>query len=339
MFHIVLPGLLGPVVQVDGDGHAADSVSFLLSFLRQSRQYPACEPLPTDALGFMGMAQSRPHAALSYLSDFGKLPDKLCFCCDPVHLKAGLADAVLFDAREFTIEPEDALQLIDAFNSHFAGDGMTLIFADPKRWYLLAEREITIDTLPVREVAGKNLGMVLPKGEYASVWNRLLNESQMLFFEHAVNEARQSQGFPEINGVWVYGGDAVSSSLNIGYQRIITDDALCKGVALRAGTELPDVSEETPFEIHDHTFVYSERFDAALRRRDASAWNAELCRMDELLFRPLRQAVRNKHISKVVIDTGIQGRYEFTAGGFLNAWRAIRYHRRSLQSFINITSL
>ena len=37
-------------------------------------------------------------------------------------------------------------------------------------------------------------------------WRRLLNEIQMAWYEHPVNEARAQRGLPPVNALWLYGG-------------------------------------------------------------------------------------------------------------------------------------
>src|SRR5690606_4093503 len=37
-------------------------------------------------------------------------------------------------------------------------------------------------------------------------WRRLVNELQMLWFDHPVNQAREARGLRPVNSVWLYGG-------------------------------------------------------------------------------------------------------------------------------------
>ena len=330
MLHIVLPGLLGPLSAADSGSLATIDAPYLLNILRRS----VCErslASATYALVLPGMTQRFPIAALSYLADFGSLPDRPCFRCDPVHLQAGLADAVLFDAREFEISEHDAQQLAAAFNNHFNGDGVKLIFAEPTRWYLLMNESRDLDTPAVREISGKNLGVYLPQGQHTAFWNRLLNETQMLFYQHSLNAQREEQGRPAINGVWVYGGNPITD-FDFEYRHIVTDDALCTGIALYKGVDhrplLPsDIS------ISENTLIYSECLDA-LSRQDSGQWVSKLNELDEILFNPVWHALSRRQIRHVVIDTGEAGRFRFSANRILNTWRAIRYHKRSIQSYI-----
>lgn len=54
-------------------------------------------------------------------------------------------------------------------------------------------------------LVGENLRQFLPRGRDARLVERWMNELQMLFFNHPVNVARQANGLPPINFVWLYG--------------------------------------------------------------------------------------------------------------------------------------
>jgi hypothetical protein len=55
-------------------------------------------------------------------------------------------------------------------------------------------------------LSGQDIGDWWPTGTSWQPWRRLLNELQMTWHEHPVNEARSARGQAPINGVWLYGG-------------------------------------------------------------------------------------------------------------------------------------
>lgn len=55
-------------------------------------------------------------------------------------------------------------------------------------------------------MSGQDIGDWWPTGILWQPWRRLLNELQMTWHEHPVNEARSARGQAPINGVWLYGG-------------------------------------------------------------------------------------------------------------------------------------
>lgn len=57
-----------------------------------------------------------------------------------------------------------------------------------------------------KALSGQDIGDWWPTGAAWQPWRRLLNELQMTWHEHPVNEARSARGQAPINGVWLYGG-------------------------------------------------------------------------------------------------------------------------------------
>lgn len=57
-----------------------------------------------------------------------------------------------------------------------------------------------------KALSGQDIGDWWPTGALWQPWRRLLNELQMTWHEHPVNEARSARGQAPINGVWLYGG-------------------------------------------------------------------------------------------------------------------------------------
>jgi hypothetical protein len=55
-------------------------------------------------------------------------------------------------------------------------------------------------------LSGQDIGDWWPTGTLWQPWRRLLNELQMTWHEHPINEARLARGQAPINGVWLYGG-------------------------------------------------------------------------------------------------------------------------------------
>lgn len=61
-------------------------------------------------------------------------------------------------------------------------------------------------TISPLALMGQDLGDWWPVGDAWRSWRKRVNEIQMEWHDHPVNERRQKQGLPPINGVWLYGG-------------------------------------------------------------------------------------------------------------------------------------
>ncbi len=122
----------------------------------------------------------------------------------PVHLRPDRDTLVLIPEAELAMTADEAKSLKFAFNRHFEPEGLTLEGTD-QAWFLRLPQVIdfksdTLDSLKYASLQGR-----YPTGASAGYWRRLMNEAQMLFHSHPVNERRRQQGQLEINSVWIWG--------------------------------------------------------------------------------------------------------------------------------------
>lgn len=338
---ILLPGLLGPLpvgAVLSGDVPAMPGLAGLLAYA--DRRTGAAWDWPACLFADFGYARDFPLAACSYLADFGVLPAQPCWRCDPVFLQADIASALLFDSRYFSITDYEGIQLTSVFNNHFVGDGLRLVFRDPRRWYLLADKELpAIDTALPEVIAGGNLGDCLPGGPGATMWNRILNETQMLFFQHDVNAQRESRRERPVNGVWIYGQGKINTNTFSEHTQVYTDDVLCKGLAKQAGIAVsvwPD-QWDTGMLKNQRVLVYSNVLQDALSVGDYPRWHTHLSEWDRRVFVPLLEIVRVSDVS-CLIDPG--NGYQYSVGAsLLRRWcAALHFRKRSFESFVEMST-
>jgi len=162
---------------------------------------------------------------------------------------------------------EESQALMSTLNQHFTHDGLKFIAASrPDYWYLHLEADPEISTTEIGVVMGRDTTSFMPQGKGAAKWNRLLNEAQMLMFEHPVNKAREERGELAVNSVWISGGGALAAKVNASNKTIYADDALSKGLALLAGQlakTLPANMSAVLDESHDDVLLVLDEFDAA----------------------------------------------------------------------------
>lgn len=335
----MLPGLLGPLpATLAGYGGIPVLPGIAGLLAHADRRAVSTGDWPARLFAEFGYHRDFPLAACSYLADFGVLPAQPCWRCDPVHLQADIGAALLFDSRYFSITGDEATRLTAAFNHHFAENGLRLTFRDPRRWYLLADSDLpAINTATPKEIAGGNLDPWLPQGPDAVFWNRILNETQMLFFQHDINSQRESRGEKAVNGVWIYGQGEIDANTCSEFTQVYTDDSLCKGLAMQAGiavSEWPDFGD-TGMLGNRKILVYSSLLQDTLALGDYSRWSALLSRWDRQLFAPLMEFTRANGVS-CVIDPG--NGYQYSVGAsLLRRWYdALRLRKRSFESFIEI---
>ncbi len=318
---VYIPGLLGPIPAESSDLLSKLPVlSRLLSRAKQS--------LADNLFRILTAEEKTPVAALSYLADFGVLPETEVVCCDPVYLQADLGQAFLFDTHSFRISNAEAGKLVEAFNTHFHEFGLNLCFKHPQRWYLAADKAPGLNTLPLQRISGKNIDPYLPAGNKgAEYWNRILNETQMLFYQHPVNTARESSGQTPINGVWIYGAGDLGNIGNINLDKIYTDSAISKGLAayINIGCHAPAENfNGLKVDIGEQILLHTDQLHNALAADDFNAWADLLIKYEQNWFAPLWKQVKAKQIKQVIIGTGDTNPYIMTAASARRFWRPVK---------------
>jgi len=123
---------------------------------------------------------------------------------DPVHCLLMRDHLVLDDPAHLGLQAEEARQLLETINQHFALDGLRFFAPHPQRWYVRLERAPQLSVCPLAEAMGKSVADLLPSGAEAVLWRQRLNEAQMLLHEHPVNQVREAHDLAEVNSLWLY---------------------------------------------------------------------------------------------------------------------------------------
>jgi hypothetical protein len=145
---------------------------------------------------------------LAYWCDFLRPPAEYCYYCEPVHLRADIADAIVFDRSHFELTGTEAQLLVDAINEYLPDD-LRLEMAGSNRWYLLSVKEIVGSMPTLREIQGRPVGGILTNQAYSAKWRHLMNELQILMHQHPTNMQREQRGELPVNGVWIHAGNPV----------------------------------------------------------------------------------------------------------------------------------
>ncbi|SHI10588.1 hypothetical protein [Pollutimonas bauzanensis] len=123
-----------------------------------------------------------------------------------VHVAPSRDGAALLPARELAITPEQSVALFESAQSLFAGTGFTLQARGTEHWRLgLPEGFAPLCASPAL-VSISSVNDWWPQDIGARPWRRLVNELQMLWFDHPVNQARYRQGLVPVNSLWLFGG-------------------------------------------------------------------------------------------------------------------------------------
>ncbi len=125
---------------------------------------------------------------------------------EPAHFHLAKDHLVLLAGAAQGLAEPQARALATAIEPLLADDGMTLALANPTHW-LLRESQAPwqLDCAAADAAAGRNVDGYLPAGADARRYRRLLNEIQMTWHDHPVNEQRTAEGELPINSVWLSG--------------------------------------------------------------------------------------------------------------------------------------
>ena len=123
----------------------------------------------------------------------------------PLHAALGMTDLTPLEPALIALDEAGSRALCEAADEHLRVDGVRLMFVDANTWQVTSDREMDVLTERPEWLIGEPLRPNLPRGKDARLVERWMNELQMLLFAHPVNAARESQGLPPINLVWLWG--------------------------------------------------------------------------------------------------------------------------------------
>ncbi|HEU0231567.1 MAG TPA: hypothetical protein VFR20_13450 [Burkholderiaceae bacterium] len=142
------------------------------------------------------------------LANDGAPPDdEPIWLAELVHIAPSRDGAALLPARDLAIEPEQSVALFDAAQTLLPGSGFDMRRLGVEHWRVLPgdAASLPIAASPTL-VSLTSVNDWWPQDAATRPWRRLVNELQMLWFDHPVNQERTRLGLPEINSLWVFGG-------------------------------------------------------------------------------------------------------------------------------------
>jgi hypothetical protein len=238
--------------------------------------------------------QDWPIAAFSWLGEGGQPGNAYWLCADPVHLILQRDHFTLSEPVPLAVARPDADVLVASLNQHFAAGGLQFHIGSSGRWYLQPETPPAIATSLPEAAIGRDTSAYMPQGMEAAQWNRLLNEMQMLLFEHPINQAREMRGELPINSIWLSGGGILPTEQTSNNKTVYADIPLAKGLAQAANLPCLPVPDNLAAILdkpqRDAVLVLDNAEDAELK------W-----------FSPLLQALRSRQISHLRIYLALHG--------------------------------
>jgi hypothetical protein len=314
---LLVPGLLGPIPLSPGSRPSSPVLDLLLS--RGAETEGFADGVTPALLAIFGAEASAPYCLAA--DDPDRDRGGYWLHADPVHLRPDRDRLRLFDARHLGISRGEADVLVAEFNAHFAADGLRLIAPVASRWYLNVDPEPALRCEPLERVIGQPIDGFLPAGPDAPRWASLMNEAQMLLFQSSVNQRRETEGRPAVNGLWTWGGGrwrppAIAPDL------ILSGQPLARGLALAAGAQTQPLPR-LPGSLTGRTLAVWDRLQDAVLDADEPAWLAAAEALDRWLG-PLPDALGSGALGELRLHACDGRSWRVTGKGLRRFWRKVR---------------
>jgi len=255
---------------------------------------------------------------------------------DPVHLQLQRAQMNLHANAMLSVD--EAAQLCDSLNQHFAGEHFKFFALHPQRWYVRLDAAPDLVTHPLMQVAGKNIRPYMPSGADALYWNGVMNEVQMLLHEHAVNIAREARGEVAINSVWLWGGgfaqilphipqgDNEGTMSQPPFTRVVGDSLLPQAFAEYAGIPYFNLLDDEPWlaDVSGEILVVWEGQRLAIQQGNLQAWQDAVLNLEQLCAIPLLNALGSGKVAQMTIEvlhSSASHRFVLSRGDLWKVWR------------------
>lgn len=300
---LIVPGLCGPLSSLDGLAPSAQSLVRLLQNAERKTGVHGYERQLATLFG-IGADTAISSAACSMFGHGFDPGAERWIHADPVYMQADMDHAVRFDAHALELGEDESTQLVDLFNTHFADDGLTLLRAGREHAFLRLHRG-GIETTHIADAVGRNVNLHMPRGDDASFWRSLLNETQMLFHASEVNDRRESRGLAPINSLWLWGEGGLPEAGDTDITHVYAEDAFALGLARLHQTpaEAPP-GEAAQLELSprpdSRTVLVLKSMYWPANYGDADAWQRELTVLARQWLAPLVESAKRNRVELIL---------------------------------------
>ena len=253
-----------------------------------------------------GVADNSPPLAKAAMQAMGIAEEGHWFLLQPASLHIARDHLVLTDRRQLDLSDAESRALFELSLPFINESGFDMRYGDAGNWFLRADLWQGLRTSTPDAACGHNIDIWLPKGETGEgerAWRKLLNELQMLWHTHTINEAREIRGARRINSAWLWGGSHDEKST--------ADLALLARQALNQPQKILELA--SPQTLLDSLI-------APALAGDWSSWLHEFSQLEQSCFAPLLSALKESQIQSVTLVLSDSSR--------LQTWHASRASMR-----------
>nr|NDG61151.1 hypothetical protein [Betaproteobacteria bacterium] len=141
-------------------------------------------------------------------------PTRPSIVLTPCHFYIRLDHVGVSALHDEPLSWDQATELQHALNddlqawSQWFGSNIGIEVLEPMHWLLRFDALVDLQGCSLALAEGLNVEQYLAQGSQTRNWRRLLNQVQMLWYEHPVNQARAASGYRPVNALWL-GGSTV----------------------------------------------------------------------------------------------------------------------------------
>lgn len=216
--HLIIPGSLPPhTVATDLLPHVQERCPALVQ--RMQRLHPvitACPPEETgcsalefielSARGYSGENGHSFGAGLGPLRAGITHPEDPVWVADLCSVAIGREGAALAIPDSLGLDHAHADALFDAVKPLWSESGISALPIGSGRWRVWLAPDARLHSISPAAVSTLSVSDWWPQDDSMKAWRKLLNEVQMVWHTHPVNEHRAAMGLEPINSLWLYGG-------------------------------------------------------------------------------------------------------------------------------------
>ncbi len=277
---------------------------------------------------------NEPYPIAPLLADFDGLEpssDGWMFA-EPVKLELEGNLLKLFPARFLELTTAETGALVSALNVHF-GDQHLQFFApttaaSTQRWYVRCPPTEIPNTTSSNDARFGPLIDFQPRSTGTIDWRSLQNESQMLFFSHPVNAAREAAGKPPISGVWFWGGGCLPKLNKPMYDRVVASSPLAMQLATTSGIELRPLSWDSIQSAQGNVLAVIDSCAELAGDFDLPGWGREIERLECDWFLPMALALKKGVIERLNLYVPATGHMQYfhitRRNQFRRFWRSAK---------------
>jgi len=338
---VYAPGLLGPYAGQEqwqaADWPALGQFQKLLSRADSIKNDHATRDDNAACFSYFNVdatQQALPLAAVSLLAEGRSPGNDYWLRLDPVCLLVDRDDAILIAHEELALTAEEATALQAAIRPLLDEWSVSLQGTTSHHWYLRLPRPIALTTTSPAQVRGFTISRHLPQGEDAMQWHRLMNEVQMTWYSHPVNQQREAQGQLTASSVWPWGGGVLPVKNDVNYTAVYSDDLMVKGLAILHEIACRPLAAAVPSEMQGRVLVVDLSWRERQQQQDALAWFEALLQWQNNVLQPIVAQLEANSSLRVTFDFGSQHTYVVNRQHLHRWWR----RTKSLQQLISSTA-